>query len=214
MAMTASPFEVAGIGDGRRPAERSGAMIEADTIWPRWIFARGLGVLSPAKLLPAPSQCQSESANHFESEDAWPPAQLLRLVQALMAPATRSRDLDSPAEAAAAAFTRAVQDVEVQRAQGGLTNEGSVEKIHAAWEEFENESRLVLLKVVAQPDGCTRQWRPLFGGQWTAMSEDGALVGIGVNQVRVFRDGFTPVVENVTTDADLTRTYRLAPSPD
>jgi hypothetical protein len=45
------------------------------------------------------------------------------------------------------------------------------------------------------------------------MSEEGALVGIGVNQVRVFRDGYTPVVENVTTDSDLTKTYRLVPSP-
>ncbi len=138
----------------------------------------------------------------------------MRLVQAQMEAATGSGDPSPAVQAAAAAFTCAVQDIEARWTQGSLTNEQSAGKIRAAWDEFENESRLVLLKVVAEPDGCTRQWRPLFGGQWTALGEDGALVGIGVNQVCVSQDGYTPVVENVTTDSDLTKTYRLVPSPD
>ena len=216
MELSASPFGVVGLFFSQRPAGRSGAVVEADSTLSRRDCARdpAVGVPSPAAVLPAGSEEQSRSADRCEGEDACSPARLLRLVQPLMAPATRSSDLDSPAEAAAAAFTRAVQEIEAQRGQGSLTNEQSVGKIRAAWDEFENASRMVLLQVVAQPDGCTRQWRPLFGGQWTALGEDGALVGIGVNQVRVSRDGFTPVVENVTTDTDLTKTYRLAPSPD
>ena len=213
MELSASPFGVVGLFFSQRPAGRSGAVVEADSTLSRRDCAPEY--FSPAANVPAPAPDQSESADQkTKCENDWAPAQLLRLVQPLMAPATRSRDLDSPAEAAAAAFTRAVQEIEAQRGQGSLTNEQSVGKIRAAWDEFENASRLVLLQVVAQPDGCTRQWRPLFGGQWTALGKDGALVGIGVNQVRVSRDGFTPVVENVTTDTDLTRTYRLVPSPD
>jgi len=173
---------------------------------------KALGELFPMALLGAPSLGQPEGASQSDSHEALSPAQLMRLVPTLMAAVTGSSDRNATVHAAAA-FTRAVQDIEARRTQGSLTDEQSVDRIRAAWDEFENESRLVVLKVVAQPDGCTRQWRPLFGGQWSAMSEDGALVGIGVNQIRVFRDGYTPVVENVTTENDLTRTYRLAPSP-
>jgi len=215
MEASASPFGVAGLYFSQAPMRRAGTF--ADAPRPHRGFARegAPEYFSPAANVPAPAPDQSESADQeTKCENDWAPAELLRLVQALMAPATRSRDLDSPAEAAAAAFTRAVQEVEAQRRQGGLTSEQSAERIRAAWDEFEEESRLVRLKVVAWPDGCVRQWRPLFGGQWSAMSDDGALVGIGVNQVRVFRDGYASVVENVTTDRDLTKNYRLAPSPD
>ncbi len=204
MEASASPFAVVGLLFSQPPIARVDTSIEA----PR--PHRGVAREGAREYFsPDASKC----ADQIESENALDPEPLLRLVQALMAPATRSSDLGSPAEAAAAAFTRAAQEIEARRRQGGLTDEQSAERIRATWDEFEEASRLVRLKVVARPDGCLCQWRPLFGGQWTAMGDDGALVGIGVNQVRVFRDGFTPIVENVTTDRDLTRTYRLAPTP-
>ncbi len=229
MELSASPFGVIGLFYSQRPSPHPPFAAAADVevrrpqLWRESQDVRAVGKTAGSDWEISNSETVRHepvgsgfaiSTDQLETGNACSPAELLRLVQALMAPATRSSDLDSPAEAAAIAFTRAAQDIEAQRRQGGLTPEQSAEKTRAAWDEFEEASRLVRLKVVAQPDGCTLQWRPLFGGQWTAMSGDGALVGIGVNQVRVFRDGFTPVVENVTTDTDLTRTYRLAPTTD
>jgi hypothetical protein len=93
--------------------------------------------------------------------------------------------------------------------EGKLTAEQSVQRVRSAADIFRRESKLVWLKVVAQPDGCTRRWKPLFGGSWTGIIGDGAFIGIGTNLVSVSKPNYKTVTDRIEISTDSTATYNL-----